>query len=332
MRRHLPGLLVLGLCSACEPEPVAKDDTGPGQDDTGGDLSCEASSILSVRPDGSLAYVSLGVQVVVETDGGVLAAESAIVVTDGDGANVPFSGVAEGQRLVFTPDASLEPYTSYTFDAEVCGLSTSGAFTTGGYGEAPPLEALSGSTWALDLQHANWVEPEGGGSMLRQYFSGIILLGVQSVTTAEIDLLLGAGEDTKIGVLQDPCFETVDFEPVSFEDSPYVAMGPADLPVSVEGQLIVLHHTYLFAGFSADGSMLGDGILSAQADVRDVAGSTGYDPDDLCAMIEMFGFGCSECLADGEIYCLDLRVEEIEGERADGLTLVPVTETSGECD
>lgn len=325
-------LLLLG-CDKDEDnkDTAGADDTGDSEDTS--ITGCEATSILSVQPDDSFAYVSRELTITVETDGAVDASASNIAVTDAKGTAYEFGVTTSGSTASFRPLTALPEYGEFTYTLDICGVTGSGAFTTGQFSEAPPTKEISGSTYALDMFSAEWVEPEGAGGMLRSYFSGIILLGVESANEKGVDLILGAGQETEIGILQDPCFQTVDFEPTTFEGNPYLVMGPAELPINVEGIPVTLHETYLFGGFSPDGSMLGDGILSAQADVRDIATMMGYSADEICAMLESYmDLSCTECSSDAEAYCIGMRVEEIEGERVDGLEVMPVTTIGKECD
>jgi hypothetical protein len=166
------------------------------------------------------------------------------------------------------------------------------------------------------------VSPENGGALISQFFGGAFLIGVQSAEDGDLDCIGAAGEPTEGGGFQqDPCYETLDFEPVPFESNPYFSLEADRLEFTV-GTLTAIIHGATIAG-GIDGDTIIDGRFSGEADLRDYSGIT-------CSTVMLAGIECTECRSDGEVSCIWLEADEVEGDEVQGLTLVP-NEDPAEC-
>ena len=105
-------------------------------------------------------------------------------------------------------------------------------------------------------------------------------------------------------------------------------MGPAEMPLEVQGQEAALHDLRLVGAFDAEGYAILDASMIAQGDLRDV-GNTQWQ--DYCDLASQYGLECGPCTSDGRPACIDLRIEDIEAEIIGGLVIKPVSEPSAEC-
>jgi len=229
-------------------------------------------------------------------------------------------------RVLVRPSEALEPFTEYKWSATLCESEAEGSFTTRTLGEMTDPADLPGRTFGIDLALATWVEPANGAELMQLLFGGIILLGVESVDDSLVDFMGAVGEGDST-LQQDPCYETIDFEPVDFRN-PYFELGPAEMPLEVQGQEAVLHDLQLIGAFDTEGYTIQDASMVAQGDMRDI-GNTQWQ--DYCELASQYGLECSACSSDGRPACIDLRIEEIEAELIGGLVIQPVYEPSAEC-
>lgn len=314
------------------------------KDEPAGDSSaleappCEVVALDQSWPEDGLSPASRDIRLSVSFSGVVSGEGLSFSVTDPDGVDVPGTvtlvdtdGVTTG--ATWAPDALLSEDTAYTWTATVCEATGGGAFTTGVYGDRVDPAALVDASFELDLTRATWVQPEGGESVFRSLFEGLLLLGVEAADDTSIDLIAGVGQEIdEETILQDPCFETADFEPADFRNNPYATVGPTTLTLDVQGIPAPLQGVTVTGAFTDGGAALSGGTLDAEMDVRDVAASIGYSADDVCDLLSAFvGIDCVACSADAEAYCVALELTDVEGTLLPGLTLVP-NENPSECD
>ncbi|MCB9797013.1 MAG: hypothetical protein H6741_30380 [Alphaproteobacteria bacterium] len=285
---------------------------------------CDAVALASLPEDGedvigTNARVYLDVQGRVSPDG-------ASLMTDPE---VAYAASVEDGRVVFTPEAPLTPEQTYTWSAELCGEAVaSGSFTPRAQGEDADPEALQGRTYAVDLSEATWIEPANGGDLFAQLFGGLLLLGVQEAEGERLSIMGAVGEDIDGYRQQDPCYETIVFADADFSRNPYLELGPAEFPLVVQGQDVILHDLHLFGAFTEQGVALGDATIAAQGDLRDVFGA---EYGAWCGQLQQFGLTCASCVSDNAMACVDLLVSGIHGGVVPGLRLQTVTEPAAEC-
>lgn len=304
---------VLSMLAACNKEPEPEPEV------------CDATLLSSLPADGE-DVIGTNAKVILSVSGHVTA-DGATLVTE---PAAPYAAELSDGQVVFSPTDALEPGTQYSWTATLCGATAAtGTFTTRTAGDTVPADALPNRTFGIDLSSATWVEPEGGGELFSQLFGGILLIGVQSADGTTLDTMGAVGEDLDGFRQQDPCYETVDFEPADFTRNPYVEIGPAEFPLEVQGQPVTLHDLHFFGAFDVDGAALSDGSLRAQGDLRDIAAGSAYRQ--YCTLLQSYGLSCTACVSDGTEACVNLAVEDITGEVIAGLVIQVVTDPGAEC-
>jgi len=286
---------------------------------------CSASLVEAMPEDGE-AVIGTNAEVVLLFEGQVPGLHGASLVTD---PPADCSYVVEGDEVVFSPDELLDRETEYAWTAALCAEeAASGIFTTRWEGELlEDPSVLAGRTFSMDLTDAEWLEPEGGGGLVSGLFAGVFLLGIQEVLEHEIDIIFAVGEDVGGGVIQqDPCYETVDFEPADFTRNPYFELGPKRMPLEVQGQAVMLDDVQISGALVDDGTDLTDAELIANADARQFG-----DWEYVCGMLDVFGAPCQAC-SDGVEACVGLHVAQIEGAAQGGVVIQEVTDPGAECD
>ncbi len=233
----------------------------------------------------------------------------------------------DNETVIFTPDAPLSASTSYTVTLDYCGGTVDLAFTTSEVGG--PLNdanALVGKTYALALGDARIVEPDGIGSVLSSYLTQDILIGVDTVSATEVQMIGAIGKEDASPPAQDWCDPTIDFPVADFSEQPYFQIGPQNTTLSVAGYSIEIGNLEITGTFAPDGTYFAGGTLSGTIDTRPLAPLLDDSGDEgaICDLAVSFGATCTACPADGEPYCLTLVADQITAEEVSGLTLVEV--------
>ncbi len=300
-------------------------------DDTGITVPavCDATLLEALPLDGE-DVIGTNASIVLFTEGNVLEGGAAVHFEEDPG--VTYTATIHDDRVVFSPDAALAADTTYTWTADLCDAVgvAGGSFTTRGEGEAvEDPTVLVDRTFSLDLVNATWIEPTGlGGDLVASFFAGVFLIGVQDVTDTELDTIMAVGEDIGGGqVQQDPCYETIDFDPADFTRNPYFELEASRMPLEVQGQSVMLDGVRIFGALVDDGTDLTDAELKGDADLRQL----GPTWEDYCAYGESFGVSCQACDSDGEEACVKLHVAEIDGVVQAGLVVSEVLDADAEC-
>lgn len=249
---------------------------------------------------------------------------TATVVTDIPGAQTTSD---DGRWVRWEPTSPLTPSSPYTATLEWCGGTDTVDFSTSttGTAVADPV-ALVGRTFALALGTGRAVSPPGLGEVLTDELTTQILVGVQAVSTAEIDLVGAISTEFSNPPEQNYCNANVDFAAVDWAEAPYFAVGPADVTLQVAGAVIDVFGLEVSGAFTPDGLAIDGATFRGLLDTRPLAplmSDTG-SLDAICELAINFGTACEVCPSDGETYCIDLRVDQLVGELVDGLTLAEV--------
>ena len=263
-----------------------------------------------------------------------------VTLTDADPtAEISIDGVTgtstraeDNKSLSFTPDAPLDPSTSYTFAVDYCGGNASVDFTTSSLGTAiPDPSSLTGAVFALDLQ-ADDVEiviPAGVGSVLESYLEIALLLEVESADSSTLQMFGALGQDED-GEKQEFCDPTLPFPDADFSGAPYFQLGPQTTTISAAGYDVEIRDLFISGTFASDGSYWGGGVLQGSVDTRplvplledcDPDGSTPETEDDceegaICELVEGFGVACEDC-GDGSEFCLEIKAIGLGGDSVD---------------
>jgi hypothetical protein len=224
-----------------------------------------------------------------------------------------------GSIISFTPSAPLANATTYSATLSHCAGSQDITFTTSALGGALEggADSLVGMTYAVALDEARFVKPEGVGGLLGGLLTQDILIGVTEATDTDLKLIGALSQEGSTD--QDMCEPSIDF-PVAadFTTAPYFSIESDALSLSAGGFDISINDFTLAGDFSADGSMIGGAVLAGLIDARDLTGAligagliTDDDPQAVCDLISAFGVVCEAC-SDGEDYCLTIHVDQID--------------------
>ena len=317
--------------SDTEPDSYA-DDTGAGADadaDADGGLEDCTATLQNMSPSDGETGVYFRDSVsfwLSETD-----STAEVVVLSANGEPVAGSTAVSEEHVMWTPSANMTPDTDHTAILTWCGGEASMSFTTSETGA--PLETdVTGETYALDLSTATWEEPAGIGSLLGDALNAKILVGVEEASDV-IDFLIGIPSGDS--VVQDFCSPTLDFDPISFDSSPFFEIGPADLPISMLGYSLTIYDMNINGTFQSDGSGMDHIRVSGSMDLRDledtlesISGGIVSDADSACDLVLMLGVACAPCPSDDVANCLSVSLTDIEA-TATGSEL-QVVEAAGE--
>ncbi len=309
-----------------------------GSDDTGGsgggDGGCQVENVAVVYPasDGATDFYYRGA---VEFALDVTDSSAAITLASkaGDAITGSSSVNPETGAVSFQPDASLSPSTDYLATLTYCAGDVTVGFRTSDLGAS--LEQGAGGlvdrTYVVNLGDANFVEPAGVGSLIGQFLTQNILLGVVSADDSSM-VMRGAVsiEDTTD---QDYCNPSIEFpEEADFSEAPYFQIGPEDTALSAAGFEIKINQLRVSGDFAPDYSYFGGGILQGEIDARDLVDIlvdqgiiSDDDPSAVCELIAPFGVVCGAC-QDGLDYCLSIYVNQIEAMEDAGNVLVQIDE------
>lgn len=232
----------------------------------------------------------------------------------------------DGDVIYWIPSEPLAPSTAYTATLHYCGGDPEISFTTSSLGTAVAPEDLLERTYALDLQGARIVEPDGIGSVLTSQLTQQILVGVQTADATSIQMIGAIGAEGSDPPVQGYCDPTIPFPAADFDGNPFFSIGPEDTTLSVAGYDIEIGQLEITGTFAPDGSYFGGGTLSGTIDTRPLAPllDESGDPNAICELAINFGAECQACPSDNEPYCLTLVADQIDAEEVAGLTLKEV--------
>ncbi len=244
-------------------------------------------------------------------------------------AGDPVAGVQDwdANTLILEPDMPLEPAADYVATIDWCGGSLSTSFTTDDVGTPTPAVDLTGRTYELDISQGRFVEPPGVGPLLASIADLVLLVGVDTATATNLELIGARPDPTVTFPAQDLCTESFDFPVADFDDNPYFEAGPQSASFSAQGITLALDDMELSGAFAPDGSRIVGGVLSAVVDTRPLVpliGPPGSPPDTVCALVQTFGISCQTCPASlgGGTFCLDVLVDDLEALEVPNTTLV----------
>lgn len=336
----LPFLLLLAACGGGDvktPEDgdVDLDTADTGSDDSGDTEDSEDSAdtqdseppactatIVSLDPAAGATDIAIDTTVTATFSEAVDAADIEL-----DGVSGTLTLTDGGTRAVFTPDAALDRDTTYTGSVSVCDSVEALEFTT--MGEALDLD-LTGRTYAVDLTGGDitWNEPSPtlGEFMMGSVDTTHILIGVETATTTELDLVGAAGFDFNGEIRQYPCTYAMDFDPTDFASNPAFDVGPMDAELGTSSMTIDVYEFAIEGVFTSEADELVDVHISGLVDARPISESVGME---VCDLIGSFGGACVTC-PDGEVQCIALDVVDASAPWMDGLVLDPALDPTAD--
>lgn len=266
-----------------------------------------------------------------------------VVTTDGS-TEVAGTSVVNGTTVVFTPTTALAASTGYTATlTRDCG-ETPWTFTTSAVGTPiGDVSSLEGNAYALALTSGRFVEPAGVGDLLQQFLTTDVLVGVQTASATDIDMIGAIGVDGAEPPAQDTCTVTIPFPTADFSENPFFevnATGQAT-NISVSGITVAIDDLIISGAFSPDGANIQGAVLSGSIDTYGLAGilDETCTPDSadwetckngICDLAGGIGVTCEAC-EDGEAHCLSIYVDSIAAEGLDD-SLIALPAQSDVCE
>ena len=252
-------------------------------------------------------------------------------LTQATGLPVPLSVVPDQTGLVLglVPDAPLAPDTEFVLQIEDCEGSRTQSFRTSSLGLplAGGPSAISGRTYQMDIEGAEWIQPGGFGQVLASLFTTPLLLNVRYVDDSVVDWLGGQGFEYDGRIYQSTQYATWDLPVAGFEASPYFEARAESVPLEVSEIPLTIYDFELTGTFWSDGKGFGGGTLAGLGDTRNAGEAIGFGDveDALCQAAGDLGVTCVAC-PDGGPYCLPVQLKAMVAEEVEGLTLVPRVE------
>lgn len=187
----------------------------------------------------------------------------------------------------------------------------------------PVEDDLTAQTYEVDLAAATWVQPNGVGDFIGGYLTTTLLLGIESATETELEMMGALSVEGSSPAEQDYCLPTIDFPTADFSGNPRFEIGPTDISLSLGGASVDVSDFTVTGAFAADGSDFHNGTIEGLIDTRPIDVMLGQDEGSVCAYAGIFGASCERC-SDGEDYCLAMELEDVEGELVEDLVLYAV--------
>ena len=315
---HLPIVPLLALAlSACNgpeslPDPVT-DDSGSAivDDDTGGE-TCTAEIVESEPEVGDQGWyyrdpMTLKFNEQVE-------ATAVFTAFDAEGAAVELAVTFDETGLaaaVIPASGTWTPSTPYNVGVLLCGDRAQTSFSTSSFGE--PLISLpsdlAGNVYFVDMAEATYTQPPGVGTIISQFLTEPLLIGVVRATSAEITIVGAQGlvNDQTGEVTQDLKSPTWAFGTADFTDQPYFSAVATETSFSY-GDATIPAYDFNFEGtFTASADRMGGLEFVGLGDTRQLGRELGLgsQPDAACEFLGTFGVDCQEC-PDGNDYCVTL--------------------------
>jgi hypothetical protein len=247
-----------------------------------------------------------------------------VTVMDADGVAVAGTSTVEDATVTWIGEP-LEPLSDYTVDVVyACGTERVG-FATSEVG-LPVSVDLSARVYELDLAAGLWTEPPGVGPVFAAVFEPYRLRVEVTDTSDPLDLdLIGALSE---GGAQYPCAPSLDLGGVWTD--PYLEVSAPRVEIETATFGLVVDTFSLGASFAPDGSRIEGAVLAGVVDTRALGAQLGLgdSPFAVCQVAASLGAYCSAC-ADGELVCLDLRVEDVDGPQvAESVEVVTVDDVA----
>lgn len=319
-------LLALAACGTKTTDSDNGGDNGGdnGADNGGNGSDCGVTVTTSPSNGSTNAYYRGDIEFILSA-----ADATATITTDIPGSQTTSS---DGKRVIWQLSAPLSPNTQYSASLSYCGGTIDLAFTTSGIGAAvSPADQLVGKTYALDLAAANIVEPPGIGAVLSSYLTTQVLIGIDSVSGSDIQMLGALAIEDSNPPTQDMCSPSIDFPSADFSGNPFFSIGPQDTTFSIAGYDIEIQSLNITGSFEATGDYIDGATLEGTIDTRPLApllDDTGNEGA-ICDLAVNFGAACEACPSDGGMFCLTLVANQIY---ADGVPGSLVTVSQAEAD
>ncbi|HUT52229.1 MAG TPA: fibronectin type III domain-containing protein [bacterium] len=236
-----------------------------------------------------------------------------------------------GTELTFVPDPLLLTMsTEYTAKVTLGAFVYQYKFNTDGPNWTVNIDDSVDKAFAMSVFDSEVVEPESLRDLLGALgLDFYLILGVLEADSVNNELrIIGAlgNASAPDPSVQDMSQPTILFgKPANTDANPAWELGPADLPLLIEGYPLIIRQVYLSGIFEKDYNYSGKGEMRGGLDLRPLAVIIGLQPADLC--LTLMG-ACSECPGDpGRIECVNLYLRNMRAElNAD--PVVPVAQAA----
>lgn len=292
---------MLLLLLACGAEPAPADDTGEAFVPT-----CDLTVNRTLPFDGATDHYQRA------------AVEFALTGADPDAwVEADFPGTLsfrdDGATVVYTPTEPLAPGSTHAVTLHYCGGTPTITFGVSAYGEPLTVDPV-GLAYAIDLDAARWLAPDGGTVFTTLFADQAMLFSVVALEGDRATLRVGLGDADGA---QDWCARTFDL--LGTMDGPHLAYGPETVQFSAYDSLVTGYDVSVAATLAADGASLAGGEIRGLVDLRTLLPilGEGGTVDDLCELIGQIGGACIAC-PDGEDACMDLHVDHVGGSAVPG--------------
>ena len=315
MTRVALGLAALSLIAGCTDSKSTADSGAP---------PCTNTVTPYPAQDATGGYYRGTIEATVKTK------EDSATLTVKDAAGNAVDGTTDwrGNTLVFTPATGLAATTTFSADATYSCGDAAWSFTTSDVGSALDATSLAGDTYQLDLASGRFVKPEGVGSLLQQYLTTSVLMGVQSSSASKIQMIGAVGDSTD-PTIQDPCAHTIAFPEADFTQNPYFKAGPQTTTLSVKGYDITIANLLISGAFAPDASSIQGAVLAGSIDTRPLVPLLDPNGADtaICDLAASIGVTCEACEDGSGTFCLSLYVDSITATKVDST----ITEINDPC-
>ena len=219
----------------------------------------------------------------------------------------------DGVELTFQPAAPLEPLSNYTLELNYEHCTETSTFTTSEVGTPVTTTCPTDSTYLLDLSTGDWVEPIGLGALLQQTVTAGLVVEIESTTSSTLDAMIGTSEGT-YPATQNLCVPTADGSG-DFSANPYVKIDATAVEYEYDDIPLTLHDFTMTGAFSPTCDYLQGAQVTALFDTRGLVPMIDPkgDADAICQLVASFGLSCIACPTGVGDYCLDIRIENIDG-------------------
>lgn len=311
-------LCLLPLLAIAGCPTTDKDDTAGSNG--GGDSSSDTctTTVKSTMPADGSTTANYRADIYFELSA---ADTTATITTDIPGVQQSSS---DGKTIYWIQSGQLDSATSYTATLDYCGGTVPISFTTSEVGTGVDAGTIADKTYALDLAHAHIAEPPGIGSVLSTYLTQQVLIGVESMSGSDLQMLGALAVENSSPASQDYCSPSIPFPAADFSENPFFAIGPQDTTFSVAGYDIDIESLNITGSFAPDGTYIDAATLSGTIDTRPLSGLLDDSGNEaaICELAVSFGATCENCPSDGQPYCLTLVADGISADNVPGALAV----------
>ena len=293
-------------------EPSQEEPSEPGEPTSDPDTATEPCDldIVSVYPEDGTAGFFYRNDISVELSA---VDTSATLRLDGPEGEHPGQVLAasDSPQVVFRPSRPLLANSNYQLTISTCAGSLETWFMTSELGE-PLAVDVTGNTYLFDLREGTYVKPETIGPMLGNIFLYNVMIGITSMTTNS--MTIRGGMTLEDGFTQNYCNRTAEnFPTVDYDGSATFSLNNATFELYVTGDSLTIYNFEMESTFIPDGTAMVETEMKGMLDMRQLDEMLTPDLETLCNLLSATGGACGPCLSDGQPYCFDIEITQMDG-------------------